>query len=386
MKRLWVWAVGTALLIVVSGGAYKLSQLDWKEVSIVVGLQSEARKSPVYVLNKFLSSYGVSVEQGDDFYSLFDPLSMQLNRLSDDFGLVVDEALFENDDDLMSSLYNWVESGGHLVYVLSRSRTNEKTNWLFDQLSPSIERVEEPAKPIYDVTGIGDEVNATTDIDSDVDLALYIPHRFVFKECHSFEWEVLDDDYQTLACHQAIGDGYVTMLSDASFFNGFGLRIANNASMTLSIFSHASAYGFFQSDLGVDWVSMLFGQHWAHYALLVTLLAMLFWNLYARFGPSLVPHEQRYSHFGQHLENLARFYRQNGHELHLKKVLLDELDATMEKKVMGFSDSSREQKVEILIKETSTDKAFATQLLDSKNISSNAFWLEQVRFVKELKV
>lgn len=378
--------VGLILLLITSFIAYKLYQQEWEEVSHVAGLQKQARKTPVFVLNRLLENYGTSIDTRKGFDSLFDSFNNVVVLEPGETGLVLDEGLFADSTERMEALYSWVQSGGHLVYVVSSDRTDETTNWLFDQLSPGLERAEDPEKPIYDVTGVSDSINATADIKSDAELDLYIPYRFVLEECNDFTWEVLNDNDQTLACHMPVGVGHITVLTDMSFANGFGLRIANNASLAVMIFSNSSDYSYYQSDKGFDWFSQILGQHWANYALFGLLLILTFWNLYTRFGPSLVPVEVRYSHYGQHLENLGRFYRQNEHEQQLKRVLLIELDAIMELKTSGYSGANTEKKRAILVKETSASEIFAMSLLDIENMSENALWLEQVKFVKELKV
>lgn len=386
MSRLWIWIIGLILLVITSFLIYKLYQQEWEEVSLVVGLQTQAREDPIFVLNKLLGKHAKSVDARENFDHLFDPLNQTVVLEPRNTGLILDERLFADSTEKMEALYNWVQSGGHLVYVVSSSRTDEKTNWLFDHISPGLVRADDSEKPIYDVTGDSDSVNATTGAESDVALDLYIPYRFVLEECHDFTWEVLNDDYQTLACHRPIGRGHMTVLTDMSFANGFGLRIADNASLAIMVFSSASVYSYYRPDKGFDWFSQILGQYWANYALLGLLLVLSFWNLYTRFGPSLVPVEARYSHYGQHLQNLGRFYRQNEHEQQLKRVLLIELDAIMELKESGYSAASTEKKRAILVKKTSISEIFATNLLDIENISENALWLEQVQFVKELKV
>lgn len=385
MSKLWLGLVASVLLLTTIFIGYKLFQLEWEEVSVTVGLQKEARTNPVFVLDKLLEKYGHGIETQESLDSVIDPLSHEVLVDPGNVGLVVDEALFADNRATMASLYDWVQSGGHLVYVVSSRRTDEKTNWLFEQFSPNLSRAADPQKPLYDVSGTSDSVNASAVIESDLELDLYIPYRYVLEECHDYSWEVLNDAYQTLACHLAVNRGYVTVLSDASFLNGFALRIADNASLAIALFSHAPVYAYYIADPGFDW-SQVFGQHWTYYALLGVILALVFWNLYSRFGPSLVPINGQYSHYGQHLENLGRFYRQNGYEQQLKGVLLVELDAVMEQKVSGFSSASKDKKVAMMLEETEATEIFARQLIEIDNIGENALWLEQVQFVKELKV
>lgn len=386
MSKLWLWVLGALLLLASVFIGYKLYQQSWEEVSITVGLQKQARKDPVFVLNKLLEKHAHNIEFQDDLNSIVDPVTHELLVEPANRGLVVDEGLIDGDEAIQESLYRWVQSGGHLVYVISASRSNEKTNWLYDHFSPGLARAENPEKPTFDVSGFSDNVNATADMNSDVALELYIPYRFVLDECHDYSWEVLNEAYQTLACHLPVERGYVTVLTDANFLNGFALRVADNASLAVAMFSHAGVYTYYMADPSFSWVSQIFGQHWTQYALLAVLLALIFWNLFSRFGPSLVPMNGRYSHYGQHLENLGCFYRRNGYELQLKRVLLVELDAVMEKKVTGFSEISRDKKQAILLEETSATQVFVNQLLESESVSESALWLEQVQFVKELKV
>jgi len=293
-------------------------------------------------LNKHLTE----LEDSQTFYNGVD-ITVDPHKVS----LVIDESWFYRDENLMSAVFDWVNKGGQLVYLLSSSRHDEDTNLLLDEITSEIKVSSNDDSPYHDITRDGPSSNAyvyipeSSDGIDDNQLALnntrqysmitefvndsgvlYFAYQYVFDECYGYQWEVLNDDSETLACRVPVGSGAITALSSFYFPNSYALKLYDNAAFSLALFEPVNEILFLKGNYSIDWFTLLIGDHWELTVVLSIIALLLFWNLYSRFGPALSPYSDSSANYLDHIEMLGQFYRDNDYSGVMNQALKAEVE------------------------------------------------------------
>ena len=272
-----------------------------------VGYQGEARVNRFLAAELLLNEVGIDAESRSTLTPtdwLPDYSDTIVTRLSATVSIPIERAALET----------WVSYGGHLVLLPPSSDSVVVTEFL-EQLGYGLYEVD------YEIVSEDNEdVRTITDDNKDgsVDYALDLDYtRLRISVDDDYQQSAtLSDDEGIVAARQRWGDGYVTLISNAYYFNNSYLEESDHARLLLDVVD-----GYIEP--GKVWFiyDASFAPLWrviwdnAPYVVIgsAALLFILIWAVFPGFGPKLLPEPPVRRSIVEHIQASGTFiWKQRG--------------------------------------------------------------------------
>jgi len=205
-----------ALLLTIAGaiGYWFYSNFEKEHKETEVGFLGAARYNPLLAAQRYFESFGLKA-QSQEGLTVLPPNNATL---------IIPSARYEMGGGEAQRLRHWVEAGGHLVVVPSATfdEEYERTDLFLDPLGIQVKAIEDPeSSGLVDVDWPGSGDFMTINIDAYVRLdASHAKAKAVL--------QLADEDGAYLV-RLAVGQGVVTILSDAKFLTNQNLSKIDHA-------------------------------------------------------------------------------------------------------------------------------------------------------------
>jgi hypothetical protein len=381
MRRRSVWLVAGGLLVVGLGVWGFLSFFERKTIEVFRGYSGEARSNAYYAAARLLDEMGVAevrtIGEVRELVELPPPGGT----------LVIPTERTTLSDRLHQRLWDFAQGGGHLIVVTWQLWDDEqrKADPLLDPLGVRQFQAEEPQPEACETEDDAEDCEAAVP-SAEVELAgrvlsVQFDPRFSMQDASGTARWWIEDDFGTHLLSYQLGDGRLSVLTDALFMHNRSLADADHAEFVVRLFDQTRFDGpvWILYDEGHP---SLWRLVWAHAWMVVVALAVLItavlWRSASRFGPltPLSPPIRR--ELGEHLEASARHaWRWNRGE-----TLLDGMRASLERDAVrrhpGWAHAPRERRRGWLADRSGVPMDAVARALDPKPPSDAADFLERV--------
>lgn len=305
--------VGLILVLGIAGLSYWfLENFELREEEIPVGYKGEARSNPFFAARIFLREMGIEAERID-----MPDLNRELPL--DNATLIITTLRGTMDDKKSQRLFNWVESGGHL---LVRSAEPE----FYD---PDEDEVPLPPKdPLLEMFRITPVYSTHSDLEWDdsinFDLVTsankvrelniaFPPRQFLEGELNNDL--TVSNLLGTHVIHRKVGRGAITVMSDMDFLRNYSIGEEDHAEAFWIMLNWHNDRGGKILILHNDDMPALITLLWRHLlpVVIVAGLMLFFWLAkgFFRFGPLLPQPQARRRSLMEHIEASGRFFWQD---------------------------------------------------------------------------
>jgi len=313
-NRLFLWFLG-ALLVggVLWYGYWFATHFERQTRQVRSDISPEARKNPFLAAEEFLrrSNQAVASERVRDIFSL-QPGTRDTIFLGNYSRLFIERN--------QERLLEWVEQGGHLIFVAYERDEEDAPSPLLDELGvelvpleeeedvelhceDSIEPCTRPADDEEDTASPDEEPRVTVSFESSDPgefRAAFLADRYLY-DVEELAEVVVGDEVMPNLLRYSLGDGSVTVLSDNELFQNERIGEQDHAYLFSKLVgSDGKVWLFYSAEM-----PSLLEQLWlrAPYLLLLTALLLLMagWHQLLRSGPHLTA---RYEGRRNLLENL----------------------------------------------------------------------------------
>ncbi len=372
---LWILIVVSALSL-----GYVIFSNDWERKEIEVGFSDEVNKSPFTMATRLLAKHGVSWQSQNNIRQLV--TDGELN-LATDHALLLDESVLAKSMEIDSSLYDWVIAGGRVIYILSPQRDSlalDESKFV-QALELNVNKVEEGYSPYFLFSRESKE-NATFTVGSET-VALTLNSTFSIDNCPSSEYQ---NNLKAIAmCDLSLGEGRVTVIPSISQFTNTGLRYLDHGAFLVWLSQGSRELVYIPNLTNPSWLANLWHWGWQWVIAVFLLLAALMWRTSARFGLPYTPIKATKTAFKLHIEALAHFYQQHGHEKVLLNALINDFNNKAEIRIPHFKQLSVEQQAQMISRITQYDKSTLIALLSSDYPESKQQRTEYIKQFKQLR-
>jgi hypothetical protein len=367
--------VGILLIVAV------LMQLEQREVDIETGLKGEARTNSLYAHRLFLKRMGIPAEKQNNANSF----KQQPSSQSVIFLYTPRTTLSEEQT---SRLLDWVKRGGHLITTLDKT---ENDNPLLDELGI----IQEDQVYLDDTDADNPAIKSKTDgvIQqaswniklSNIDKTLNIQPDFFKPLSTEYDDELINLNGKAFIINATLDEGLVTIVSDMEFLEYEGLGDLDHAEFFYALINYHHDHPETVWLINNGSASSLFTLIWQNAHLLIITLSLillaLFFFLKQRFGPTIpVPVLDR--------RRIMEHIQASGHHLwthkqpDLIKSTRQDLQQTLSKRIPGWSQWEKHEKIQYLSEKT----AMNAKTLDDLLYSTKTYHQDEfTRVIKQLQ-
>ena len=269
------YALILALILAVAGaGGYWFNHnFEKQRTEKDIGFQGEARDNDLLAAQRYFQSFNMAARSVEGL-ALLPPNTATL---------IIPGARYEMGAGEAQRLRNWVEAGGHLLVVPSAAfnTSDERQDLLLDPLGVGVNPIEDPQTGgIVDVDWPGSNDFMTIQTNAYVRLSLGAEHAPVVLS--------LADEDGPYLIRLRIGQGVVTVLSNAKFLTNYNLRNNDHAIYlwrVAQLDETKRPVWLVYSDGMPSLPSWLLQHAWSALLAASVLLILWLWAASRRFGP-----------------------------------------------------------------------------------------------------
>ncbi|MBO9489458.1 hypothetical protein J7384_03690 [Endozoicomonas sp. G2_1] len=333
--------------------AYVAFGVKWQKVEQEVGLTQKASREPLLASIELLKKYDKTIER----LSSQEQKELVIEDVRNG-SIMISEATLLEHQQLAEKLLPWVESGGHLIYVLAKNR--QQLN-LDDNAILQATQVEVSDQDYFGFsTWLNDEPSTNLILKSEQnELELYFSYHSVFSSCSgtSYYEQVTRSDEQVetkestdliLLCELSYGDGFITFLPSIELISNYGLRHLDHGAFLLWLIGANNAIYYLPSLESPNWLSQFWHWSWQLVILLVSTLVLGMWYVAVRLGHAKIPFVEQKAPFLQHVNALGNFFFAHQHHDYAKQTLVNDIEQCMAKRNPRFMQLTLEQKVALI--------------------------------------
>lgn len=322
--------VAAAIALVVALAAWWFfSNFERRTDTVEIGFQGEARRNPLLALQRLLEASGDTVQS-------LESLSRLRTLPPTNSALLVPTQRHDLGPQRSEELHDWVLRGGHLI-VVAREHVGEAQRTsdplldrygielvIEDELENEVDQESESDNDANDGSEGSDDVRSfdvTVDTNGEPYRVAFAPERRVLLNDESLKpsWWV-GHGYGAHLVELAVGDGYLTVLSDADFLGNPAIGELDHAAFALRLLHVRDGLerivlvyrDNMPNLLGVLW-------QWAWPALVsaAMLLVAWLWSASRSFGPTLADPVPSRRSLREHVQASGRFLWYQGHRSQL---------------------------------------------------------------------
>ena len=318
--------VAAAIALVVALAAWWFfANFEQRTETVEIGFQGEARRNPLLALQRLLEASGDTVQS-------LESLSRLRTLPASDGVLLVPTQRHDLGPQRSEELHDWVERGGHLIVVARGvvGKTGHTRDPLLDrygieltvddELEGGVEPESESAEKERDSAGDCEDipsVEVTVDTGAEPYRVAFPPQRRVLLGEESLEpnWWV-GNGYGAHLVELAVGDGYLTVLSDADFLSNQMIGELDHAAFALRLLhvgDRSEQVVIVYRDDMPNLMSVLWQWAWPVVVSAATLLVAWLWSASRRFGPIVADPPPSRRSLREHVQASGRFLWYQGH-------------------------------------------------------------------------
>jgi hypothetical protein len=328
-------------LVVALAAWWFFANFERRTDTVEMGFQGEARRNPLLALQRFLEASGDTVQS-------IESLSRLRTMPDTSSALLVPTQRYDLGPQRSEQLHEWVEHGGHLI-VVARERIGDvqrASDPLLDRYGIELTVDEEPDDGIgqdaeFEDGAKGDahgsdetpSVEVTVDTGTEPYRVAFSPHRRVLLNNDSVEpnWWV-GQGYGAHLVELAVGDGHLTVLSDAAFLNNPMIGEFDHAAFALRLLHVRDGLRnivlVYRDDMP-NLVSVLWRWAWSVLVSGAILLVAWLWSASRRFGPIVADPPLSRRSLREHIQASGRFLWHHGH----RDLLIDAARQAMHRRI-----------------------------------------------------
>lgn len=358
-----------------------VASFDWEYVENEVGLSSEAQENPLLAAQLFLQTKGKQLQRYDDATDLI--YNNKVN-LPENEVLIIDEGILaELDYGTTEVISQWIESGGHLVYLPSARRDilALDNNQLLSWAGISIIDSEEYAFRSF----VTEEFEANAAINTDYgqfNVRIYAP--YVFQDCAGEEITQLETE-QVLICDLSYGEGFLTFIPSLDAISNNGLRQLDHGEYLLWLTGTRDKINYLPSLKSFNWFSLIWQKSTAVIVLTGAVLLMLLWHFGMRLGLPMSPIESEKNLFAEHLSATGSFLNRHGYHQQMHQALVQDIDQQMEKRNPKYKSLPVSEQAKLLSQLTGKNEQHIQALLSQELPKEADARVQHIKWFKELR-
>lgn len=378
-KSAWLISIVGALFIAFVG--FSLWSLEWEKTEIETGFSEEARKDPLIAAKRFLASKQVELKKltgQEDF------IASRAITLDKNSSFIVDEAALSEYHHFEKALLQWVEAGGHLIYLMSPRRDSlEIANSLILQ-STNISIVPSENRAFRLNLFAKPDANIEFEQHENEYLTWYMPYQFAIENCQGEALKVKNSE-TTVICDQALGGGFITFMSSIHPISNDGLRHLDHGELLLWLVGENNYLWYLPSLNSPNWLITLWRWSNLFVVTFVALLLLIMWFLAVRFGRARTPHSVDKNIFAEHIQATGNLLVQQSQFKHLKQVLLTDIEHAMEVRSPRFKQLSVEEQSELLSQLSGLNKQSIIRILSEDLPEGESDRFHYIKLFKQLR-
>lgn len=371
---------GIAFLLVIALIGYLTFIIKWQQVEQVVGLNKIGHQEPLLASIKLLEQQNINFNR---LKSKDELIQQNTINYQVDNSVMIDEAVLYNEPKFANQLLAWVESGGHLIYVLSNNRDSLllDDNAILSQLGIEVKKSDVPMV----TNSVISEPAANLILETELhEIQTYLPYRHYFESCQGQIHN--EKDYQhNLICDVNYGEGFITFLPGIDAFSNQGLKNLDHGALLLWLVGKNKALNYLPSFNSRGWLSSLWQWSWQFIVLAISLLLFIVWHLSLRIGLAKSPFYESQSPFNRHINAVGHFMFRQGHAQHIHKVLLDDIEQLMMKRNPIFGQLTVPDKIDLLSQLSKFEQQVIEQLYAEPVAQQNEQYVQMIKLFKALK-
>ncbi|MGO2477165.1 MAG: DUF4350 domain-containing protein [Pseudoalteromonas sp.] len=384
MKRNFLVVVVVGIIaIIVMLIASALLALNWEKKEVETGFHPNVAKDNFTMAQRLLNRYQIKWHKDKDKLVVAqmetEPLSINNNTR-----LILDEAALSESHELNQQLLSWVNQGGELIYVLSSQREALGIdNSIFFQTLGI--RIATDEKEFDLLSSINSETNKNTSFELSTDniLELELSEKYSVENCPGRA--VKNDASNVVICDITIGNGRVIVLPSMTPFTNNNLRDLDHGSLLLWLAADAKNITYIPYLTYSNWFAKLWGWSWQLVIIILVLTVTWVWHMSSRIGRAYAPDALVKVSFNNHVQAVANFCVQHGHERIFVDALMRDFYKRVELKVPNFRKLTNEQQAEVIARLTNFDQQQVAQLLSSTFPESEPEKVEYIKRFKQLR-
>ena len=354
--------------------------LEWEKVEQEVGLTKKANVDPLLASRLFLQKKNIifsKLNEEDQFF-INGKITFPTDR-----SLIIDEAVLNEYIHLESAILEWVEAGGHLVYLLSprREMFGLNENQLLVKSGVGVIDAGDSSRKY----GFLEQPEANLVLKNGDDiLAINLPHQNYFTGCEAMSYQLKDTD-STLICELSFSQGFITFLPSIHPFSNSSLRHLDHGEFLLWLVGSNKQLLYLPSMKESNWLLLLWNWSWQFIILIVLTLIVMMWNAAIRLGLPTTPTHSMKNLFADHIEAVGNFMINQNHHAELKMALLKDLEVAIEKRNPVYKQLTVTQQAGVISQFTGKNRDEIEQLLIKPLPADDVVRLQYIKLFKELR-
>lgn len=360
--------------------------ITWEKVEQEIGLSEKAQSQPLLAASLFLQKSGKTLKRLEESTDVFQRGKIPI---SPNYSLMIDEAALTEINGLESALNNWVEAGGHLIYVLSPRRNAlslDEERALDDNhlLTTSKVTVVEADTPSLR-TSVIESPEANIQVESgELNLAVNMPYQHHFNDCEGKVFHTIDDEL-TLICEISIAEGFITFIPSIHSISNSSLLHLDHGEFLNWLVGANDGLIYMPSLSTLNWLEVLWKQSSLSILLPSLLLILYMWHVSMRIGLPENPTLATKNLFADHIKAAGNFMILNNHHQALKVALLKDLEHVMEKRIPNYKQLKIAEQAQLISKSTGTEAEEVELILSQPMPLEKEERLEYIKSFKALR-
>ncbi|GAC12785.1 DUF4350 domain-containing protein [Aliiglaciecola lipolytica] len=340
-RQTWTVRILFALILLIAG-VYLYKGFESFEKVTHLGLSEEARNQPYLAAKMFLQEKGAQVALLEDYRVLYNDTNTSIYPQNDD-SIVLTEGEIALSDSLASKILDWVHSGGHLVVALNATEGTEgfRANALVQRLNVGVKwRNDETFIERYPTEIINpDELPMMVNLESSYHLDLPENPDIFY---------TAGDDYGATFAQMDMGEGLITLLTDAYIWNNYQIGQEDNVVLLEQLVSGSPNVYIFSTRELPHWFTLLydFAPYFIWFGGVLLVFAMWHWAL--RFGPIQNVDEHKYTPFSLHIKAAGEFYWRLKRQTELTEEIRHSIIVALHKKRPATKSANKDKLLEQL--------------------------------------
>ena len=273
------------------------------EESYELGYKGEARRNAFLAASRIYEAYGYETHY-----------SMSLKDLPSTDSVLFMPAASITTTSRAQRLIQWIEDGGHLVYMLNSASYLSWQDEGENSLEPDV--VDHPVLEAFNI-GFGRVLSTEVHDFSlgEYELAVEFPSSATFDISETLDTKgfVGDNASETVLAHIGAGWGALTVINNVYPLRNRAIDERDNADFALALADlNGSSEVWFVYASDLSFFGMLWEKLWMALLGLLVLLLLWLWKVIPRFGPLYPPAAVLPRHFTSHLLMTAQFLWRHG--------------------------------------------------------------------------